>query len=66
MPAIGELLAEVFTGGTEICLKVTEAQVERLFLLIAHHGDEGRAELILTLQAMAKVWQDQCRLYHVL
>ena len=53
--AVGELLSEVFTGGKEICLKVTEAQVERLFSLIAQKGEEGRAELILALQAMAKV-----------
>ncbi len=55
VPSIGQLLTQVFTGGTEICLKVTESQVERLFALIAHQGKEGRAELILTLQAMAKV-----------
>ena len=55
VPSIGELLTEVFTGGTEICLKVTEAQVERLFTIISNEGEQGRAELILTLQAMAKV-----------
>ena len=55
VPSIGELLTEAFTGGTEMCLKVSETQVERLFNLIAHHGEEGRPELILTLQAMAKV-----------
>lgn len=54
-PSIGELLTEVFTGGTEICLKVTEEQVERLFNLISTGGEGGRAELILALQAMAKV-----------
>ena len=56
VPALGELLSEVFIGGIEICLKVSEAQVERLFSLIAQKGEEGRAELILALQAMAKVY----------
>ena len=54
--ALGELLSEVFTEGTEICLKVTEAQVERLFSLIVQKGENGRKEFILALQAMAKVY----------
>ena len=54
--ALGELLSEVFTGGTEICLKVTEAQVERLFSLIVQKGEKGRKEFILALQSMAKVY----------
>ena len=58
VPYMAEVLTEVFTGGPEISLKVREDQVERLFHLVATGGEEGRAELIITLQAMAKV----CRL----
>lgn len=55
VPYMAEVLTEVFTGGPEINLKVREDQVERLFQLIATGSEDGRAELIITLQAMAKV-----------
>ena len=56
IPYIAEVLTEVFTGGPELCLKVREEQVEKLFQMVTSLGeDEGRAELILTLQAIAKV-----------
>ena len=55
VPCMAEVLTEVFTGGPEISLKVREEQVERLFHLVATGGNEGWAELINTLQAMAKV-----------
>ena len=54
VPYMAEVLTEVFTGGPQINLKVREDQVERLFHLVAG-GEEGQAELIITLQAMAKV-----------
>ncbi len=60
VPYMAALLTEVFTGRPEICLKVTEDQVERVFQLMVNSGEEGRAgqgqaELIATLQAMTKV-----------
>ena len=56
VPYIAEVLTEVFTGGPELCLKVREEQVEKLFQMVASVGEEeGRAELIMTLQAIAKV-----------
>ena len=58
VPYMAEVLAEVFTGGPEICLDVKEEQVERLFQMVSASGEEGvegQAELITTLQAMAKV-----------
>ncbi len=55
VPYMAEVLAEVFTGGPEICLKVREDQVERVFQLMVNSGEEGRAEHIGVLLAMAKV-----------
>ena len=56
VPYIADVLTEVFTGGPELCLKVREEQVEKLFQMVASVGEEeGRAELIMTLQAIAKV-----------
>lgn len=56
VPYMAEVVTEVFTGGPELCLKMHEEQVEKLFQILTSVGeDEGRAELILTLQAIAKV-----------
>ena len=58
MPYIAEVLTEVFTGGPEICLDVKEEQVERIFSSVTAGVTEGQAgelQLIVTLQAMAKV-----------
>ncbi len=55
VPYMAEVLTEVFNGGLEICLKVREEQVERVFQLVVTGGKEGRAELIGILQAMARV-----------
>ena len=55
VPYMAEVLTEVFLGGPEISLKVREDQVERLFHLGTTGSKEGWAELIITLQAMAKV-----------
>ena len=49
------VLAEVFTGGPELCLKVREDQVASVFSLIAQDLPEGRPELLHALQAMSKV-----------
>ena len=55
VPHMAEMLAEVFTGGLELCLKVKEEQIERLFQLISRPDKDGIPELVFTLQAMAKV-----------
>jgi len=56
VPYIADVLTEVFTGGPELCMKVREEQVEKLFQMVASvEEEEGRAELIMTLQAIAKV-----------
>ena len=54
--AMAEVIAEIFTGGHELCLKVREDQVARVFSLIAQ-GElpEGKPELLHALQAMTKV-----------
>ena len=54
--AMAEVIAETFTGGHELCLKVREDQVARVFSLVAQEElPEGRPELLHALQAMAKV-----------
>ena len=56
IPYIADVLTEVFTGGPELCLKVREEQVGKLFQMVASLGEkEGRTELIMTLQAISKV-----------
>lgn len=56
IPYIADVLTEVFTGGPELCLKVREEQVGKLFQMVASLGEkEGRSELITTLQAISKV-----------
>ena len=54
--SMADMLAEVFTGGTELCLKVREDQVARVFSIIVRKELlEGRPELLQILQAMAMV-----------
>ena len=56
IPYIADVLTEVFTGGPELCLKVREEQVGKLFQMVASLGKKkGRTELIMTLQAISKV-----------
>lgn len=55
VPFMAEVLMEVFSGGPEICLHVREDQVERIFQLVASGEEAGQAELLMTLQAIAKV-----------
>jgi hypothetical protein len=54
VPYVAMVLTEVFTGGPEICLRVKEEQVERVFHLISEGGG-GSPDLLHTLQSMVKV-----------
>ena len=47
----------MFTGNQEICLKIKEQQVEKIFELIVEDGSTGRIELLELLKAIAKVLQ---------
>ena len=59
--AMAEVIGEIFTGGHELCLKVREDQVARVFSLVAQEElPEGRPELLNALQAMAKVSECEC------
>ena len=63
--AMAEVIAEIFTGGHELCLKVREDQVARVFSLVAQEElPEGRPELLNALQAMAKVSVHEGGGYH--
>ena len=56
IPYMAEVLKEVFTGAPELCLKVREDQVAKLFqMVVSVKEEEGRAALVLALQAIAKV-----------
>ena len=45
----------MFTGNQEICLKIKEQQVEKIFELIIENESNGRLELLQLLKAIAKV-----------
>ena len=49
------VIAEIFTGKPELCLKLKERHVARIFSLVAQPELSGRSELLYALQAMAKV-----------
>ena len=53
--SMAEVIAEIFTGGPELCLKLKEGHVARIFTLVAQPELPGRCELLYALQAMAKV-----------
>ena len=54
--AMAEVIAEIFTGQYELCLKVREDQLARIFSLVAQRDLlEGRPELLNALKAMVKV-----------
>ena len=53
--SMAELIAEIFTGRYDLCLKVREDQVAKMFTLAAQPELPGRPELLYALQAMAKV-----------
>lgn len=52
--SMAAVLAEIFTGGSEVCLKLREDQVARVFSLVVEEN-EGRLALLSALQTMAKV-----------
>ena len=54
VPAMAQMLTEIFTGGPDLCLSVREDQIEKLFLKVTV-CEEIRDELLGTLQAIAKV-----------
>ncbi|XP_065894275.1 inositol 1,4,5-trisphosphate-gated calcium channel ITPR1-like isoform X2 [Dysidea avara] len=51
---VAELLTEVFTGGTEICLRVRETQINHIFDLIVKSESSGRPEWLEMLRAIVK------------
>lgn len=53
--SMAAVIAEIFTGEPELCLKLKEHHVARIFSLIAQPELPGRPELLHALQAMAKV-----------
>ena len=54
--SMADMLTEMFTGGAQLCLKVREDQVARVFSIIAQEElPEGIPELLQVLQAMATV-----------
>ncbi|XP_065910466.1 inositol 1,4,5-trisphosphate-gated calcium channel ITPR1-like [Dysidea avara] len=53
-PEVAELLIEVFTGGKEICLRISEKQIDKIFKLIVKSEHSGRPELLEMLQAVVK------------
>ena len=59
---MAEVIAEIFTGKPELCLKLKEHHVARIFLLVAQPELPGRPELLHALQAMAKVRKCQYNL----
>ena len=50
-------MPQVFTGNQEICLKIKEQQVEKIFELVVEDGCTGWTELLELLKAIAKVIQ---------
>ena len=54
--SMAEVVAEIFTGRPELCLKVREDMIAKVFTLITQKELlQGRPELLYALQAMAKV-----------
>ena len=49
------MLFQVFTGGKEICLRISEKQIDKIFKLIVKSEHSGRPELLEMLQAVVKV-----------
>ena len=53
---MAEVVAEIFIGRPELCLKVREDQIAKVFTLIAKRDQEdSRPALLFALQSMAKV-----------
>ena len=54
--SMADIIAEIFTGAPELCLKVREDQIAKIFTLIAQKElPQGRPELLYALQVMVKV-----------
>ena len=54
--SMAEVVAEIFTGRPELCLKVREDQIAKVFTWIAQKElPQGCPELLYALQTMAKV-----------
>ena len=54
--SMAEVVAEIFTGRPELCLKVREDMIVKVFTRIAQKElPQGRPELLYALQAMTKV-----------
>lgn len=54
--SMAEVVAEIFIGRPELCLRVREDQIIKIFSRITQNELlEGRPELLYVLQTMAKV-----------
>jgi len=58
-------LIQVFTGGKEICLRIREAQIDRIFKLIVKSEFSGRPELLEMLQTIVKVCYKIATIIHL-
>ena len=54
--SMAALVAEIFIGRPELCLKVREDQIAKIFTRISQkEQQDGRPQLLYILQVMAKV-----------
>ena len=54
--SMAALVAEIFIGRPELCLKVREDQIAKIFTRISQkEQQDGRPQLLYVLQVMAKV-----------
>jgi len=58
-------LIQVFTGGKEICLRIRETQIDRIFKLIVKSECSGRPQLLEMLQAIVKVCYKIATIIHL-
>ena len=66
---MAEVLAEIFIGRPELCLKVREDQIAKVFTLIVKKDQQdSRPALLFALQSMAKVdlWLEPLIFYFVM
>ena len=57
--SMAAVVAEIFIGRPELCIKVREDQIAKIFSRITQNElHEGRPELLYVLQIMAKVGAD--------
>jgi inositol 1,4,5-triphosphate receptor type 1 len=56
LAALADLMTEVFTGGPELILRVTESHIETIFEMIVHSNDTSiQAHFMMALEAIAKI-----------